>query len=135
MDTLTPQQRSARMRLVKSRDTKPELQLRRIVWGLGYRYRANRRDVTGHPDIAFVGRKRAIFLHGCFWHRHDCASGRRAPRSRLNFWLHKFERNVKRDAAVMAELKSTGWRALVIWECELINRSRVERRIRKFLDA
>lgn len=135
MDTLSPQQRSARMRLVKSRDTKPELELRRIVWGLGYRYRTNRRDVAGHPDMAFVGRKRAIFLHGCFWHRHDCALGRRAPKSRLDFWLNKFERNVQRDAAVMASLKTAGWRALVIWECELTNRSRVERRIRTFLDA
>jgi DNA mismatch endonuclease (patch repair protein) len=135
MDTLTPQQRSARMRLVKSRDTKPELELRRIVWGLGYRYRTNRRDVAGNPDIALVQRKRAIFLHGCFWHRHDCASGRRVPKSRLDFWLDKFERNIRRDAAVMAELKSVGWRALVIWECELTDRSRVERGIRKFLDA
>ena len=135
MDTLTPLERSARMRLVKSRDTKPELELRRIVWGLGYRYRKNRRDVTGRPDMAFVGRRRAIFLHGCFWHRHDCGSGRRAPKSRTDFWHAKFERNVQRDALVLAELKTAGWRALVIWECELADHSRVERRIRTFLDA
>jgi DNA mismatch endonuclease, patch repair protein len=135
MDTLTPSERSAQMRRVRSIDTKPELELRHIVWGLGYRYRKNRRDVTGQPDVAFMGRKRAIFLHGCFWHRHDCASGRRAPKSRTDFWATKFERNVRRDAVVMADLKASGWRALVIWECELSNRPRVERRVRKFLDA
>jgi DNA mismatch endonuclease (patch repair protein) len=135
MDTLTPLERSARMRRVKSTDTKPELELRRIVWGLGYRYRKKRSDVTGNPDIAFVGRKCAIFLHGCFWHRHDCPSGRRAPKSRINFWSVKFQRNVRRDAVVLAALKAAGWRALVIWECELANRLQLERRIRKFLDA
>lgn len=135
MDTLTPQERSARMRRVKSRDTKPELELQRLVWGLGYRYRKNRRDVIGQPDLAFIGRKRAVFLHGCFWHRHDCPSGRRAPKSRTAFWNTKFERNVQRDALVMKKLKAAGWRALVIWECELNDRLRVERRVRKFLDA
>ncbi|WP_158817881.1 very short patch repair endonuclease [Methylocapsa sp. S129] len=135
MDTLTPLERSAQMRRVKSSDTKPERELRRIVWGLGYHYRKNRRDVTGNPDIAFVGRKRAIFLHGCFWHRHDCASGRRLPKSRLDFWKTKFERNVLRDEAVAIGLRQVGWRALVVWECELCDRSGVAQRIRKFLDA
>ncbi|HKW49303.1 MAG TPA: very short patch repair endonuclease, partial [Gemmatimonadaceae bacterium] len=105
MDTLTPEERSERMRRVRSRDTKPELELRRLVWVLGYRYRKNRRDVIGQPDIAFIGRKRAIFLHGCFWHRHDCASGRRAPKSRQAFWSSKFEQNVERDARVKREIK------------------------------
>ena len=135
MDTLTPQERSQRMRRVKSRDTKPELELRRLVWRLGYRYRKNRRDVIGQPDLAFIGRKRAVFLHGCFWHRHDCPSGRRAPKSRTAFWNTKFERNIQRDALVMRKLKSAGWRALVIWECELNDCLRVERRVREFLDA
>jgi DNA mismatch endonuclease, patch repair protein len=135
MDTLTRKQRSERMRRVRSHDTKPELELRRLVWGLGYRYRKNRRDVIGQPDIAFIGQKRVIFLHGCFWHRHNCASGRRAPKSRNAFWSAKFEQNVRRDAQVRRELKTAGWRALVIWECELRDRSKVERRVRKFLDA
>ncbi len=135
MDTLTMEERSARMRRVKSRDTKPELELRRLVWALGHRYRKNRHNVVGHPDLAFIGRKRAIFLHGCFWHRHDCASGRRAPKSKTAFWSAKFERNVRRDEQVMDRLRATGWRALVIWECELRDRSGVERRIKKFLDA
>jgi len=135
MDTLTREERSERMRQVRSRDTKPEFELRRLVWALGYRYRKNRRDVIGQPDIAFIGRKRAIFLHGCFWHRHDCASGRRAPKSRNEFWSAKFKKNIERDARVTREMKATGWRALVIWECELRDRAKVERRIGKFLDA
>lgn len=135
MDTLSPEQRSERMRRVKSQDTKPELQLRRLVWGLGYRYRKNRRDVIGHPDIAFIGRKRAIFLHGCFWHRHDCPAGRRVPKSKTDFWNAKFERNLERDALVMKKLKAAGWKALVIWECELNDHAKVERRVRRFLDA
>lgn len=135
MDTLTHEERSERMRRVRSRDTKPELELRRLVWALGYRYRKNRRDVIGQPDIAFIGRRRAIFLHGCFWHRHYCASGVRAPKSRNAFWGAKFEKNVLRDARVMREMKAAGWRALVIWECELSDYSKVARRVRKFLDA
>jgi DNA mismatch endonuclease (patch repair protein) len=135
MDTLTRQERSERMRRVKSRDTKPELELRRLVWALGHRYRKNRRDVIGQPDLAFVGRRRAIFLHGCFWHRHDCASGRRAPKSKTAFWNTKFKQNVRRDALVMKKLKAAGWRSLVIWECELEDSLRVKRRVRKFLDA
>src|SRR5258708_17536321 len=126
MDTLTPHERSERMRRVKSQDTKPEIRLRQLVWGLGYRYRKNLRNVPGNPDIALLGRKRAIFLHGCFWHRHHCPSGRRAPKSRTEFWEAKFSRNVQRDAVVIKELKDAGWRSLIIWECELENRSSIE---------
>jgi DNA mismatch endonuclease (patch repair protein) len=135
MDTLTPEQRSERMSRVRSHDTKPELELRRLVWGLGYRYRKSRRDLVGHPDLAFIGRKRAIFLHGCFWHRHDCPSGRRSPKSRTDFWNSKFEANVRRDALVRRQLAEVGWKALVIWECELRDPGSVERRVTSFLDA
>jgi DNA mismatch endonuclease (patch repair protein) len=135
MDTLTTEERSERMRRIKARDTKPELELRQLVWALGHRYRKNRRDIIGQPDLAFIGRKRAIFLHGCFWHRHNCISGRRSPKSRTAFWSAKFERNIRRDAEVMEKLKAAGWRPLVIWECELNDRSKVEQRVRKFLDA
>lgn len=135
MDTLSPSERSERMSRVRSRDTKPERELRRLIWGLGYRYQKNRRDLVGHPDLAFVGRKRVIFLHGCFWHRHDCPSGRRAPKSRTEFWNTKFEANVRRDATVRQQLSDQGWKALVIWECELRDPELVERRVRNFLDA
>jgi len=135
MDTLTADERSERMRRVKARDTKPEIELRRLVWRLGYRYRKNRRDIVGQPDLAFIGRKRAIFLHGCFWHRHDCAAGRRAPKARNDFWTAKFERNIRRDVVVARDLKAAGWRALIVWECQLHDPVGVERRVRKFLDA
>jgi len=135
MDTLTQQQRSDQMRRVKSHDTKPELRLRTLVWQLGLRYRKNRRGVPGNPDIAFVGRRLAIFLHGCFWHRHGCPSGRRTPKSRIPFWHAKFLRNTKRDETVKLQLKQAGWRSLVIWECELRNYAAVQRRVRKFVDA
>lgn len=135
MDTLTKKERSARMRRIKSKDTKPEQALRRLVWSLGYRYRKNRSDVPGHPDLTFVGRKRAIFLHGCFWHRHSCPSGQRSPKSRTKFWNEKFDRNVARDKTVKQQLRQGGWRSLVVWECELRDGARVEKRVRKFLDA
>jgi DNA mismatch endonuclease (patch repair protein) len=135
MDTLTKAQRSARMRRIRSKDTAPELALRRLVWSLGYRYRTNRRDVPGNPDLTFIGRRRAIFLHGCFWHRHRCTMGQRTPKSRIKFWLDKFDRNVARDKVVMRELRSCGWRSMVVWECELRNAARVEKRVKAFLDA
>jgi len=135
MDTLSPIERSERMRRVKARDTKPEKRLGALVWRLGYRYRKHRRDIPGNPDLAFPGRKRAIFVHGCFWHRHDCSSGRRTPKSHARFWKKKFQRNIKRDFAVARELRRAGWRALVIWECQLRNTELVERKVRKFLDA
>jgi DNA mismatch endonuclease (patch repair protein) len=135
MDTLSREERSERMRRVRSSNTKPELELRTLVWGLGYRYRTNRRDLIGHPDIAFIGRKRSIFLHGCFWHRHDCINGQRAPKSKRAFWRAKFKKNVERDIRVMRQIRAAGWRALVIWECELLDRSKVARRIERFLDA
>lgn len=135
MDTLTPEQRSERMSRVRSRDTTPEMKLRKLVWRLGHRYRKNKASIIGKPDIAFVGRRRAIFLHGCFWHRHDCASGRREPKSRLDFWRPKFQRNVARDAEVQEQLTVAGWRSLVVWECELRDQRVVEDRVREFLDA
>jgi len=135
MDTLSPAQRSERMGRVRSRDTKPELALRKLVWGLGHRYRKNVASVPGKPDMAFIGRKRAIFLHGCFWHRHDCASGRREPKSRVDFWTSKFARNVSRDVEVRRRLTAEGWDSLVVWECELRDKAFVELRVRDFRDA
>lgn len=134
-DTLTKKERSERMSRVKSCDTKPELRLRRLVWNLGYRYRKNRTDILGKPDLTFIGRKRVIFLHGCFWHRHDCPSGRRVPKTRRAFWNEKFRMNIERDATVMNGLRKEGWQALVVWECELADISRVRHKVRRFLDA
>jgi len=135
MDTLSPAQRSERMSRVRGSHTKPERRLRALVWRLGHRYRRSGTAVIGKPDITFIGRKQAIFMHGCFWHRHDCANGRREPKSRLGFWRPKFARNVARDMEVQDRLAAAGWRSLVVWECELRDEVVVSRRLREFLDA
>lgn len=135
MDTLSPEQRSERMSRVRASNTKPELMLRSLVWKLGHRYRKGKATIVGKPDIAFVGKKLAIFMHGCFWHRHNCANGRREPKSRLEFWGPKFARNVARDADVRERLAAAGWRSLIVWECELRDPDDVSRRLKAFLDA
>lgn len=132
-DTLSKPQRSANMRAVGSRNTKPEIRVRRIAHGLGYRFRLHRRELPGKPDLAFPGRRKAVFVHGCFWHQHKGCGRAAVPQSNIGFWLPKLTRNAARDAAQIAALKKIGWRALVIWECELKNERRVASRIRRFL--
>lgn len=120
MDSLTPEQRSERMGRIKGRDTGTELVVRRLLHRLGYRYRLHARDLPGRPDIVFRSRKLAIFVHGCFWHRHpdpQCKLAR-LPKSRLEFWLPKFEGNQVRDLENQARLTTQGWKVLVIWECQ-----------------
>jgi DNA mismatch endonuclease (patch repair protein) len=134
MDSLTPDQRSARMRLVRAVDTGPELTVRRLVHHLGYRFRKHRRDLPGRPDMVFPSRRKVIFVHGCFWHRHACALGR-MPKSRHEFWRPKLEANRARDIRNLTSLDQNGWSALVIWECELRNLDSVTARVRSFLDA
>ena len=123
------------MALIKSRDTKPELLLRQIVLALGYRARLHY-DLPGRPDMAFPQRRKAIQMHGCFWHRHRARSCplARLPKSRLDFWLLKLEANRVRDLAKARELRSMGWELLVIWECQLRTPARVARRIHSFLE-
>ncbi len=118
-DVFTAEQRSAVMARVKGRDTRPELALRRLLHRAGYRYRLHLKDVPGRPDLAFPRRRAAVFVHGCFWHGHDCARGARAPKANAAYWSAKIGRNRARDAVVQAALESQGWRALVVWECEL----------------
>ena len=134
-DTLTAGERSERMRRVKSENTAPELALRRIAHALGFRYRVHGAAALGRPDIVNARRRIAIFLHGCFWHRHRCAMGSRSPKSRVAFWTAKFERNVARDRIVQRELRAAGWRALVVWECELRSPDKVRRKLERFLHA
>ena len=101
-------------------DTKPELMVRRALRSLGHTgYRLDRRDLPGRPDIAFIGRKKAIFVHGCFWHGHDCKRGARMPKTNADYWRGKIARNVARDAASEAALAEMGWDVLTIWECKL----------------
>jgi DNA mismatch endonuclease (patch repair protein) len=134
MDTLTPAERSERMRGIRSKDTKPEMRVRRLVHGMGYRYRLHDRRIPGTPDIVFRRRRRAIFVHGCYWHGHDCKLGR-LPKSRLSFWREKIAANRRRDARVRAEMQALGWSALVLWECELRDEARLASSIKEFLNA
>ena len=133
-DVYSKEKRSAVMRRVKSHGTAPELAVRRLAWRLGGRYRLNRRDLPGSPDIVLPGRKLAIFVHGCFWHGHDCARGSRVPKANRDYWLGKVARNAGRDAEVQARLAALGWRVTVVWECELTDAAGLEARIASLLD-
>jgi len=118
-DTLTPEQRRRCMAANRGRDTSPEMTVRRILTSLGYRYRLHASDVPGKPDIAIRSRKKAIFVHGCFWHRHNCKKGRSMPATRVNFWTEKFADNRRRDRANRSKLRRLGWSVLTIWECQI----------------
>lgn len=127
VDNLSKEKRSKIMRSIRPKDTKPELLVRKILTTMGYRYRLHRKDIPGRPDIAFIGRKKAIFVNGCFWHAHDNCPIAHIPDSK--FWREKLAKNKARDKASLADLKNIGWEPLTLWECEL----RDERRIRKAL--
>lgn len=135
MDTISPKQRSEVMAKVRSKNTRPEMVVRRLVHGLGYRYRLHRKDLPGTPDLVFPGRSKVIFVHGCFWHRHaDCPLAR-LPKSRQEFWVPKLAGNADRDAKQIQALRRLGWSVMTIWECEVRDLGKLERRIRRFLDA
>lgn len=123
--------RSAVMRAVKSRDTKPEIAVRRLVHGMGLRFRLEGAGLPGKPDLVLPRHKLAVFVHGCFWHGHDCPRGARAPKTNRDYWLAKIARNKARDARVKRELRAMGWRVFVVWECALRDRSKLERRIKR----
>ncbi len=129
-----PAHRSAIMRAVKGRDTSPELAVRALLRRFAPGYRLHRKDIPGNPDIAYIGRKQAIFVHGCFWHGHDCARGARMPKANADYWRGKIAKNVARDAAHREKLAAQGWRALIVWECELKNAAAVETKLRAFLE-
>ena len=131
-DRFTPEQRSVLMSRIRGRDTRPELSVRRQVHGMGYRYRLYRRDLPGRPDLVFPGRRKVIFVHGCFWHQHDCLRAGR-PSSNRTFWDAKLDRNVARDRENVEALEGLGWSVLVIWECEVRDRDRLAERVSAFL--
>jgi len=116
-DKITSEQRSAVMRRVRSKNTKPELAVRSALHRRGLRYRLHR-DMPGRPDIVFPGAKVAVFVHGCFWHLHDCPKGQNAPKTRVEFWQSKRQQTRARDERIQRELEGAGWRVLTIWECE-----------------
>ena len=132
-DNLTPEQRKHTMTQVHSQDTKPEMQVRRLVHGMGYRYRLHRTDLPGNPDLVFPGRRKIIFVNGCFWHGHNCKSGRKQPKANEAYWTAKLARNRTRDASNQALLREQGWDVLVVWECKIRNREALADEIRSFL--
>jgi DNA mismatch endonuclease (patch repair protein) len=135
-DNLSHEQRIAAMRGVKARDTSPEIAVRYLLRSAGVTgYRLHRNDLPGKPDIAFIGRKAAIFVHGCFWHGHDCRRGSRIPKTNRDYWPQKIERNRQRDTANIAALHAMGWKVLVIWECEIGNQEILSGRLRQFLNT
>jgi DNA mismatch endonuclease (patch repair protein) len=133
MDTLTVAQRSERMARIRSKDTGPEMLVRRVAHHLGYRFRLHRKDLPGRPDLVFPARRKIIFVHGCFWHAHAACSVANRPKTNTLFWEAKFGRNKLRDASNYASLEEGGWKVLVVWECEAGREQLVARRLMEFL--
>ena len=132
-DVYGPEKRSAVMRRVKGRDTTPEKTVRRLLTRLGARYRLHRKDLPGKPDIVMPGRRLALFVHGCFWHGHDCARGARVPKANRDYWTAKVARNRARDEAAREALTGSGWRVETLWECELKDETAVTERLEGLL--
>lgn len=132
-DKLTAAQRSRNMARIRGKDTAPEIAVRRLLHALGYRFRVHVSTLPGKPDLAFPARKKAVFVHGCFWHSHPGCVRATRPVSRAVFWAEKFEKNQERDARVQAKLHAEGWQVLVIWECEVKERDKLEARLKEFL--
>ncbi len=136
MDIFSREERSRIMKRVRSENTKPELIVRKLAHGLGYRFRLHRKDLPGKPDLVFVGRRKVVFVHGCFWHQHTCKRGARKPATRREYWLAKLDRNVARDKAVVRQLRRLGWGVMVVWDCQTKARvlGRLAVRIARFLE-
>lgn len=135
MDRLDPASRSENMRRIRGKDTAPELQLRRLVHSMGYRYRLHDKRLPGTPDLVFRSRRKVIFVHGCFWHLHTKCKQARIPSTRLDYWVPKLTRNAERDREHTRRLGKLGWQVLVIWECQLRDADKLSQRVRRFLDS
>ncbi|MCL4743785.1 MAG: DNA mismatch endonuclease Vsr [Burkholderiaceae bacterium] len=133
MDRLTPERRSENMRRIRGTDSGPELTVRRALFRMGYRYRLHMKGLPGKPDVVFPSRRKVIFVHGCFWHRHPGCKYAYMPKSRVEFWATKFAQNVARDARAHAQLAGSGWRCLVVWECETQDDNLLTIRLSSFL--
>lgn len=134
MDRLTPSRRSWLMSRVKSVDTTPEWVIRRLVFGMGYRYRLHDKRLPGKPDLVFPSRRKVIFVHGCFWHWHEGCRYASLPKTNTEFWTAKFVRNRERDCEIQRKLNDAGWQALVVWQCELRNIEQLKRTLNDFLE-
>jgi DNA mismatch endonuclease, patch repair protein len=132
VDHVDSAKRSLNMAAVRSKNTKPEMVVRKIVYGLGYRYRLHWKKLPGKPDLVFPGKHKAIFVHGCFWHGHECSRAR-LPSTNIEFWEQKIGNNKERDSRVRNQLESEGWNVLTIWQCELKNDSELKQTIVRFL--
>lgn len=134
-DIFDLKKRSKIMRAIRGRDTRPEMTVRRLIHGMGYRYRLHDPMLPGRPDLVFPSRKKIIFVHGCFWHRHSCRKGQSTPTTRAHFWSEKFARNEQRDARIRRTLRQDGWQVLVVWECQIqpSKARRLVQRLERFL--
>ena len=133
-DTRTPEQRRLIMQSVKTKGTGPEWAVRRALFAEGYRYRLHRRDLPGSPDIVFPSQKKALFVHGCFWHGHGCSKGK-PSKSHTEYWGPKLEANRARDARNLQQLRSLGWDVLVVWQCDLTDMDRLLTQLVRFVDG
>jgi len=134
VDVLTKKQRSYNMSRIHCKNTSPEMIVRSIVHRLGYRYSLHRSDLPGKPDLVLVKHKKIIFVHGCYWHRHNCRFGRVMPSTRRKFWQRKLDGNRGRDKKNISALKKLGWKVLVVWECQLKNQKKITNKIIHFLE-
>ena len=132
-DVHTKQQRSYNMSRIKGKNTKPEILIRKIIHRMGYRFRLHRKDLPGKPDLVLPRLNKIVFVHGCFWHMHNCRYGKVTPKTRAEFWQTKREGNVKRDKRNIRLLKKQDWQVLVVWECQIRNIEKLRKRIAEFL--
>ncbi|WP_211464746.1 very short patch repair endonuclease [Collimonas silvisoli] len=132
-DHVTKEKRSEIMRAIRGKNTTPEIIVRKLVFSLGYRYRLHGGNLSGKPDLVFPGRRRVIFIHGCFWHYHNCSKGK-PPKSNLDYWLPKLKENRRRDVRNQKSILSIGWKFLVIWQCELSDTVQLKKKIIDFLE-
>jgi DNA mismatch endonuclease (patch repair protein) len=132
-DVHTPEQRRHNMASIRGKNTKPEKIVRSLLHNLGYRFRLHRRDLPGRPDLVFPSRRKVIFVHGCFWHMHDCRWGKIIPATNTDFWQRKRQGNCDRDIRALDGLAAEGWETLIVWECETKNRETLQTRLEAFL--
>lgn len=135
MDRISVEHRSWNMSRIRSSNTAPELIVRSLLHGLGYRFRLHAKKMPGRPDIVLKKYRTAILVHGCYWHRHDGCSLAYTPKSRRDFWMAKFQQNVERDKRTQRALRLEGWRVIVVWECEIAHTERLRKRLVKLLSG
>lgn len=135
MDIVSPEKRSQMMAGIKGKNTKPEMVVRKLVHGMGFRFRLHRKDLPGSPDLVFPRLRKVIFVHGCFWHRHSGCRLAYTPKSNAQYWLDKLEANTRRDVLALKALDALGWEILIVWECEVLNLPALTKRLSSFLAA